>query len=97
MAQTLQLSLPALGRTLLLVIIGVFFASSYLYPQLRRRWKTSQIPMMGSELGGYYKRRNAFLKDPLKFYLDGYQKYKNKPFRVTHYEGAFSTTKMLSR
>ncbi|KAF6807699.1 cytochrome p450 [Colletotrichum musicola] len=87
MAQMLQLSLPALGRTLLLVIIGVVFASSYLYPQLRRRWKTRRTPLMGGELGGHYKRRNAFLQDPMKFYFEGYQKHKNQAFRVTHYEG----------
>lgn len=42
---------------------------------------------MGKEVGGYYKRRNEFLRDPMRFYWDGYKKCNNKAFRVTHYEG----------
>ncbi|TDZ30047.1 Cytochrome P450 monooxygenase ATR2 [Colletotrichum spinosum] len=74
-------------RSALLVILGVVFAVSHLLPRLRIRRRLNRIPLMGKEIGGYYKRRNEFLRDPMKFYWEGYQKCKNKAFRVTHYEG----------
>lgn len=75
-------------RSLLpLAVLGLIFAVSYIYPRIRIKIKTRNIPLMGKELGGYYKRRNEFLRDPMKFYFDGYKRAKDKPFRVTHYEG----------
>ncbi|KAJ0382104.1 hypothetical protein COL922a_013223 [Colletotrichum nupharicola] len=74
-------------RGALLLFIAVIFSASYIYPRLRVRQRLKQIPLMGEELGGYYKRRNEFLRDPMRFYWEGYQRCKNKCFRVTHYEG----------
>lgn len=77
-------------RGALLLFIAVIFSASYIYPRLRVRQRLKQIPLMGEELGGYYKRRNEFLRDPMRFYWEGYQRCKNKCFRVTHYEGQLS-------
>ncbi|OBR04854.1 Cytochrome p450 [Colletotrichum higginsianum IMI 349063] len=74
-------------RSTLLLVLAVVFSTSYLLPRLRIRQRLDQIPLMGQEIGGYYKRRNEFLRDPMRFYWEGYQKCKNKAFRVTHYEG----------
>ncbi|KAJ0268111.1 hypothetical protein COL940_013708 [Colletotrichum noveboracense] len=73
-------------RGALLLFIAVIFSASYIYPRLRVKQRLKQIPLMGEELGGYYKRRNEFLRDPMRFYWEGYQRCKNKCFRVTHYE-----------
>lgn len=51
--------------------------------------KTSHIPLVGEELGGFYARRNQHIQDPYKLYNEGYYRWfkKDKPFKVTHHEG----------
>ncbi|CAG8971488.1 hypothetical protein HYALB_00002072 [Hymenoscyphus albidus] len=76
-------------QTLLTVILAFVAILSLKFMTLIiiTRKRLNKIPLMGKELGGYYKRRIAFLGDPMSFYWDGHYTHKNEAFRVTHYEG----------
>lgn len=85
------------GLVLVLVLLGTVLSSIvfYVYPLLRISITTRKVPLMGKEIGNYYRRRNEFLKDPMRFYVEGHNKHKDKPFRVTHYEGMYGPLSYL--
>ncbi|KAI0193565.1 cytochrome P450 [Xylaria flabelliformis] len=62
-----------------LVTLTVAFA----YPQALKAIRIAQIPIIGAELGGVTKRRQAYIISARKLYNDGYHKFKNGIFRIT--------------
>lgn len=74
-------------RGSVLLIIAVVFSATLLYPRLQKNKKVENVPLVGKEIGGFSARRKAFLQDPMRFYLEGYKRFKGRAFRVTHYEG----------
>lgn len=73
-----------------LLVATVVLSTFALYPRVRLRQVLDSFPLARKELGNAYARRNEFLKDPMKAYREGYEKFRGKAFRVTHYEGESS-------
>lgn len=73
-----------------LLVATIVVSTFAFYSQFRVRRLLDSLPLARKELGSAYARRNEFLKDPMKAYLEGYERFRGKAFRVTHYEGKFS-------
>ncbi|KAL2023330.1 hypothetical protein VTK56DRAFT_3068 [Thermocarpiscus australiensis] len=69
----LPLILPTAVALFAVVIIQSFLTRS---PSL------ANIPVIGQELGGDEKRRQAYFSRASELYLDGYKKFKNSVFRI---------------
>ncbi|PNY27043.1 Cytochrome P450 [Tolypocladium capitatum] len=69
------------------VLVSTFFAAlfvSLIVPRLWSRLLLSRIPVVGADVGGIAKRREAYLSEAKRFYLEGYQKvFKHGVFRLT--------------
>ncbi|KAI0556086.1 cytochrome P450 [Xylaria curta] len=56
---------------------------TFTYPQALKAIRIAQIPIVGAELGGVTKRRQAYITSARQLYNDGYHKFKNGIFRIT--------------
>lgn len=72
-----------------LLIIGVF-ASSNVFPRLVTRYQLGKFPLVGEELGVTSKRREAWMENSMRLYQKGYQKFKDRAYRVTWGENSTS-------
>lgn len=81
-----------------LLVATIVVSTLAFYSRFRLRRVLDSYPLARKELGSAYARRNEFLKDPMKAYREGYERFRGKAFRVTHYEGKFPHyTGQLSR
>lgn len=71
MAQALEL---VTGRLPVIVVAVLVCAAAYLLPRVANLVRLYNIPVVGKELGGEEKRRNAYLAGARKLYNDGYKK-----------------------
>ena len=60
-------------KWLLLSTALVVLASCAILPALLQRIQLSKIPIVGREIGGTEKRRQAYLRGARKLYSQGYQ------------------------
>ncbi|KAI0538638.1 cytochrome P450 [Xylaria digitata] len=67
------------------VILASFvaLAVAFAYPRALNAIQIARIPIVGAELGGTAKRRQAYITSARKLYNDGYQKFKDGIFRIT--------------
>lgn len=77
-------------HSVVLLIAAIVVSTFALYPHFRVRRVLHSFPLARKELGSAHARRNEFLKDPMKAYREGHERFRGKTFRVTHYEGKFS-------
>lgn len=76
-------------HSFVLLVATIVISTFTLYSHFRLRRVLDSFPLARKELGSAYARRNEFLKDPMRAYREGYERFKGKAFRVTHYEGQF--------
>ncbi|PSR80516.1 cytochrome P450 [Coniella lustricola] len=80
MAQALEL---ITGRLPVIAAAILVCAAAYLLPRLANLVRLYNIPVVGKEIGGEEKRRNAYLAGARKLYNDGYKKFKDTAFRIS--------------
>ncbi|KAH7015594.1 cytochrome P450 [Ilyonectria destructans] len=68
---------PVLSTAVIICLAAV------VVPHILQRAQLWKIPMIGEELGGTEKRRQAYLAGARKLYTDGYRKFKDGAFRIT--------------
>lgn len=58
-------------------------AAVWLFQRLLTKDPLSSLPMAGSELGDTKMRRQAYLENAKRVYVEGYRKFKNSAFTIT--------------
>ncbi len=72
---------PALASVLLIVSV-IFLASRFFGSR-----EDSDTPLVGEEYGNPEKRRTAYVQNARDLYMKGYQKFKERAFRLTTLDG----------
>ena len=80
-------AMTASSRVPVYIACALLLSGVALIPRVIRWLDMRKIPLVGKELGGYSKREKAYRENPLKLYEEGYEKYRDRAWRLTTADG----------